>query len=263
VCNGDVLTTLDLRAFVDFHVEHDATATIHLAQVVDPSALGVVPTYDDGEVKAFIEKPAAGTAPTNWINAGTYMLEPSVLERIPPGLATSIERETFPRLLEDRGQVYALATDDYWIDVGTPEKYLEAHADVLGGRMGSPPTPDAREQAPGVWVVGDADLAPAASLEAPVLIGAGVAVAAGARIARSTLGAGAFIGPDAVVDSSVLLAGARIARGGLVRSSILGIDACVEEDASALDFSIVGAGASVPAGTTLTGGRVPVATPAG
>ncbi len=263
VCNGDVLTTLDLRAFVDFHVEHTAAATIHLSQVLDPSALGVVPTYDDGEVKAFIEKPAAGTAPTNWINAGTYVLEPEVLERIPPALATSIERETFPRLLEDRGRVYALATDDYWLDVGTPEKYLEAHADVLGGRMGSPPVPDAREEAPGVWVQGDADLASEASLEAPVLIGEGVAVAAGARVAGSAIGAGSSVGPDAVVDRSVLLSGARLARGALVRESILGIDASVEDGASVLDFSIVGAGAHVPAGTTLTGGRVPVAAPAG
>lgn len=263
VCNGDVLTTLDLGAFVDFHVERGATATIHLSQVEDPSALGVVPTYPDGEVKAFIEKPAPGTAPTNWINAGTYVLEPEVLGRIPPAIATSIERETFPRLLEDRGRVYALATDDYWLDVGTPEKYLEAHADVLAGRMGSPPVPDAREEAPGVWVQGEVDLAAEAWLEAPVLIGAGVAVAAGARVASSTLGPGASVGPDAVVDHSVLLAGARLARGALVRASILGIDASVEEGAAVLDFSIVGAGARVPASTTIAGGRVPVAAPAG
>jgi NDP-sugar pyrophosphorylase family protein len=263
VCNGDILTTLDLRAFVDFHVEHGATASIHLSRVDDPTALGVVPTYPDGEVKAFIEKPAAGEAPTNWINAGTYVLEPEVLGRIPSAMATSIERETFPRLLEDRGRVYALATDDYWLDVGTPEKYLEAHDDVLDGRMGSPPVPDAREEAPGVWVQGRADFGAAASLEAPVLIGEGVAVAAGARIARSTLGPGASVGPDAVVDHSVLLAGAQLARGALVRSSILGIDASVEDGASVLDFSIVGAGARVPANTTLAGGRVPVAAPAG
>ncbi len=263
VCNGDVLTTLDLSAFVQFHVDHSATASIHLARVEDPSALGVVPTYPDGEVKAFIEKPAPGTAPTNWINAGTYVLEPEVLERIPPALATSIERETFPRLLEDRGRVYALGTDDYWLDVGTPEKYLEAHADVLTGRMGMPPTPDAREQAPGVWVQGEVDLADEASLEAPLLIGDGVAVAAGARVAGSALGPGAFIGPDAVVDRSVLLAGARLAHRALVRSSIVGIGASIEDGAEVLDFSIVGAGALVPANTTLTGDRVPVAASAG
>ena len=85
MCNGDVLTTLDLGALVAFHDERGAEATIHLTQVADPSAFGVVPTRDDGEVVAFVEKPPKGKAPTNWINAGTYVLEPSVLERIPSG----------------------------------------------------------------------------------------------------------------------------------------------------------------------------------
>ena len=101
MCNGDVLTTLDLGALVAFHDERGAEATIHLTQVDDPSAFGVVPTRDDGEVVAFVEKPPPGTAPTNWINAGTYVLEPSVLERIPPRLTVSIERETFPRMLDE------------------------------------------------------------------------------------------------------------------------------------------------------------------
>ena len=108
VCNGDVLTGLDLSSLVRFHDEHGADATIHLSQVGDPSAFGVVPTYPDGEVKAFVEKPPRGTAPTNWINAGTYVLEPSVLAAVPPGLTVSIERETFPRMLDRRGRLYAL-----------------------------------------------------------------------------------------------------------------------------------------------------------
>ena len=109
VCNGDVLTGLDLGALVAFHDDRDAEATIHLAQVGDPSAFGVVPTFGDGEVKAFVEKPPPGCAPTDWINAGTYVLEPSIFERIPAGLCVSIERETFPRLLEQRGRLFAMA----------------------------------------------------------------------------------------------------------------------------------------------------------
>ncbi|MEX2268001.1 MAG: NDP-sugar synthase [Acidimicrobiia bacterium] len=259
VCNGDVLTTLDLRAFVEFHVDRDAAATIHLSHVEDPSALGAVPTYPDGEVQAFVEKPKPGTSPSDWINAGTYVLEPEVFARIPAGVAVSIERETIPGLLEERGKVYALGTDDYWLDVGTPQTYLDAHADVLAGRLGLPPVPDAQEASPGVWVQGEIDLT-AATFEAPLLIGAGACFARGARVSASTIGPGAQVGLDAVVDGSVLHARALVADGAVARTSIVGADACVDARASVLDLSIVGAGARVSAGSTLVGGRVPVAT---
>ena len=155
VCNGDVLTGLDLGALVDFHDRRGAEATIHLAEVDDPSRFGVVATFDDGEVKAFVEKPPPGAAPTRWINAGTYVLEPSVLDRIPAGLTVSIERETFPRILEQRRRVFAMPSDAYWIDIGTAEQYLRVHADLLAGRLGRPPVPGAGELAPGVWAQGD------------------------------------------------------------------------------------------------------------
>jgi NDP-sugar pyrophosphorylase family protein len=261
VCNGDVLTTLDLSAFAAFHLERGATATIHLSRVDDPSALGAVATHPDGEVIAFVEKPPPGTAPSNWINAGTYLLEPEVLTSIEPGRAVSIERETFPKLLEERGKVYALATDDYWIDVGTPQTYLLANADVLAGRMGLPPVPDAHEAATGVWTQGDVELGDGATVEPPTLIGAGAVVAAGARVSGSTIGAGAIIEADAVIERAVLHARARVGDGAVVRESIVGADARVEDGAAVLDCSIVGAGARVPGGTTVTGDRVPAAAP--
>ncbi len=154
VCNGDVLTDLDLTALVRFHDERAAEATIALTRVDDPSAFGVVPTRDDGEVVAFVEKPPPGKAPTNWINAGTYVLEPSVLARIPSRLTVSIERETFPRMLDMPRRLFAQHSDAYWIDIGTPRKYFEAHADVLAGRVGLPPAPGAVERAAAVWVQG-------------------------------------------------------------------------------------------------------------
>ena len=258
VCNGDVLTTLDVGRLVAFHSECGAAATIHLTRVEDPSAFGVVPTRSDGEVKAFVEKPPPGAAPTDWINAGTYVLEPSVLERIPRDLTVSIERETFPRMLEQRGQLYAVGTDDYWIDIGTPDKYLQAHADVLAGRMDLPPVPDALEQTPGVWVQPGASVADEAFLEAPVLVGDGASVEPGARVAGSTLGPGCRVARDAVVVSSVLLAGACLEHGARVWSSIVGPDALVGEGASVLDHSVLGAGAHVGAGTTVARVRVPV-----
>src|SRR5207344_2786268 len=100
VANGDVLTDLDVGALVAFHRSRSAEATIHLIGVDDPSAFGVVATDGHGRVERFIEKPAPGTAPTNQINGGTYVLEPSVLQRVPAGQKLSIERVTFPALVE-------------------------------------------------------------------------------------------------------------------------------------------------------------------
>lgn len=263
VCNGDVLTTLDLSALTRFHADSGAEATIHLTRVEDPSAFGVVPTYPDGEVKAFVEKPPRDAAPTDWINAGTYVLEPSVLDRIPVDLNVSIERETFPRMLDERGRLFAHGTDDYWIDIGTADTYLQAHADAIIGRIGTPPAPDAHETASGVWVQGTALVDEGALVEPPVLLGGGVTIAKGARVAASTIGPGCEIGRDAVVEESVLLGGARLAHGARVHESILGPDSVLDDGAAVLDRSIVGARGRVGARTTLVRGRVPVPAAAG
>jgi NDP-sugar pyrophosphorylase family protein len=256
VCNGDVLTTLDLGALVRFHDARGAEATICLTQVGDPSAFGVVPTRDDGEVVAFVEKPPKGRAPTNWINAGTYVLEPSVLQRIPERLPVSIERETFPRMLDDPKRMYAMASDAYWIDIGTPEKYLQAHADVLAGVLGRDPRPGARETAKGIWVHGDAHVDAEARLEAPVLLGDGARVAAGARVAGSVIGARANIGAGARVLRAVVHDGGSLEAEAEVIDSVLGRGATLGAGAIASDHTIVGAGAGLGAGARASGARV-------
>ncbi len=257
VCNGDVLTELDLSALMHFHSERGAEATIHLARVPDPSAFGVVPTHPDGEVKAFVEKPPPGRAPTDWINAGTYVLEPSVLDRIAPRLSVSIERETFPRMLEGPGRLFAYPSDAYWIDIGTVEKYLEAHADLLAGRLGRHAFPsDAVERAPGLWVQGEVSVAADARIEAPVLVGAGSAIGSGARVARSVLGAGCAVGAGSEVLRSVLLGGARLATGAEATDAVVGPDAVLESGVIASDHTIVGPAAVVRAGSKISGGRV-------
>jgi NDP-sugar pyrophosphorylase family protein len=228
VCNGDVLTDLDLTGLVRFHDEHGAEATIALTRVDDPSAFGVVPTRDDGEVVAFVEKPPPGRAPTNWINAGTYVLEPSVLRRIPPRLTVSIERETFPRMLDTPRRLFAQHSDAYWLDIGTPRKYAEAQADVLAGKLGLPPAPGAREQQPGVWVQGDVDVDPDARLRAPVLLGHGARVGSGADVSESVIGPGATIDPGARVLCSVLLAGARVGADDKAVDVVVAPDARLE-----------------------------------
>jgi NDP-sugar pyrophosphorylase family protein len=256
VCNGDVLTTLDLGALVRFHVERDAAATIHLTRVDDPSAFGVVPTRDDGSVVAFVEKPPPGTAPSDWINAGTYVLERSVLERIPQGLTVSIERETFPKMLDDHAGLYALGTDDYWLDIGTPDKYLQAHTDTITGRVGLPPVAGAEEIAPGVWAQPDVEVAADATVHAPALLGSHAVVGAGASLENACIGARGVVGEGAIVRDAVVLDGARVGAGARVEGSIVGIDATVGERADVTDCSIVGPGSTVANEATLAGARL-------
>ena len=256
VCNGDVLTSLDLDAMVRFHDEQGAEATISLTQVEDPSAFGVVPTQADGGVIAFVEKPPPGKAPSNWINAGTYVLEPSFLRRIPPRLNVSVERETFPRMLAQPGLLFGYQSDAYWLDIGTPEKYLQAHIDALAGRLTHPPAPGAREVAAGVWLQGDARIEPEARVEAPVLIGDGALIEAGARVRASVLGKAAVVEARADLDGAVLHAGARVSHGGSVHESVVGAYAVLKPDVSLSAETIVGAGATVPSGTRMSGGRV-------
>jgi len=228
VVNGDVLTDLDVSALWKFHQEHGAEGTIALTPVEDPSRYGVVPIDDDGRVQAFIEKPPAGQAPSRWINAGTYVLEPSVLERIPVGRRVSIERETFPRMVAD-GTLYALQSDAYWVDAGTPETYLQAQLDLIDG------------------VRGEAE----------------PAVAPSAKIASTAVVEHAIVMADAVVESgaevvdSAVLPGARVCAGAVVRRSIVGPGAAVGEGARLDDLSVVGEGTVIEPGAVLHGARVP------
>jgi mannose-1-phosphate guanylyltransferase len=254
VVNGDVLTDVDTTALVAFHRSHGAAATIHLKAVADPSRFGVVPTDDDGRVLEFVEKPPAHSAPTNLINAGTYVLEPEVLARIPAGRRVSVERETFPALAAE-GAVFAMASDAYWLDTGTPAAYLEANADLLNGTRPGPPAPGARQVSPGVWSLG----APVVTgeLSPPSLVGDEVHVMADATVIASVLGARSVVAGGARVEGSVLLPGARVGAGAVVSGSILGRNSVVAEGCTLGAVTVVGDGMVVAAGTRLVDARVP------
>jgi NDP-sugar pyrophosphorylase family protein len=221
VCNGDVLTTLDLTEMVAFHDDHGGEATIHLCRVDDPSAFGVVPTRPNGEVMAFVEKPPAGRAPSHWINAGTYVLEPSVLERIAPRLTVSVERETFPRMLERPGNLFALQSDAYWIDIGTPEKYTQVHRDIMDGRYQAPPFGG---QQPGhVFRADGARVEDGAVVEGPCFLDADTVVRAGAYVGPySVLGHGCVIEEQARVTGSIVWATGRVGQEASITDAIAG-----------------------------------------
>lgn len=227
VLNGDVLTDLDVAALVEFHRATGAEASIALHRVDDPSAFGVVPTDDQGRVVAFVEKPPRDEAPTDLINAGTYVLEPSVLDSIPDGRQVSIERETFPALVE-RGSLFAMAAETYWLDTGTPELYVRANLDVIGGR---------RQGASALAVAGD--------------------VAGSATVVDSVVGVGSSVGADASVSGSVVMNGVSIGVGAVVADSILMDGVVVGDGATVTDGSVIGAGERIQSGTTISAKRIP------
>lgn len=229
--NGDVLTDVDLGEILRFHRDRRAVATIVLTPVEDPSAYGVVPTDGDGRVQGFIEKPPREEAPTNLINAGVYVFEPSVLDRIPAAEVWSAERALFPDLVAAGEPVYALGTDAYWMDIGTPEKYLQANLDALSGRYRTSAVPS---PGPGVCVMGrGARVDPDAQVSSACL-GPGAVVEAGAVVNEAVLLGGAAVGGGAHVTRSILGAGAVVAPGARVAGAAIGDEGIVhvnEEDA--------------------------------
>ena len=226
VANGDVLTDLDIAALVEFHRRNGAEATLHLTPVEDPSAFGVVDCDQVGRVQRFIEKPPPGTSPSNLINAGTYVFEPAVIDRIADGRKVSVEREIFPLIVAE-GKLWAMATDDYWVDTGQPDLYLRANLDLIGGRRAMHSR--AEGIAPGS-VIGD-DV----SIEDAV-IAAGATVGDGASVAHSVVLAGAHIGVGATISHSVVMG--HIGDGALVSNCVVGADAIVADGESRSDERI-------------------------
>ena len=228
VANGDVLTDLDIAALVDFHREHSAEATVHLIAVDDPSSFGVVVTDNEGRVQRFVEKPAPGTAPSTMINGGTYVLEPSVLRRIPAGQKVSIERVTFPEVVAG-GRLFAMPTNDYWLDAGNPGLYLQANLDLLDGTR---------------------------PRHASVAIHHGARVDVSARVTNSIVADGVTVGAGAWVSDCVLLAGAVVGDRAVVANSV--IMGKIGEDANVVQC-VLGLRGRVAPGERLSGEHRPPA----
>ncbi|MGH9169319.1 MAG: sugar phosphate nucleotidyltransferase [Acidimicrobiales bacterium] len=253
VMNGDILTDFDAADLVRFHAARSAEASVYLTPVEDPSAFGVVVTDEGGAVSAFIEKPAPGTAPTNLINAGVYVLEPSVLERIPAGRRVSIERETFPAVVAGNG-LFAMASDAYWLDCGTHAKYLDAQLDILRGLRTAGSRPALPEVAPGVFVAADARVEGA--LPGVAYVGAGAVIEAGAVVADAVVLGGATIRAGAVVERSVVMAGCVVDEGSVVEDSIIGPGAVVGSQAKLTALTVVRGGCEVRQGAVHEGEKI-------
>ena len=204
VFNGDVMTQIDLAEVLRLHRERKAKATIVLTPVDNPTAYGLVETDADGNVRRFLEKPKPEEITCDTINAGVYVLEPETFDRIPKDTAWSIERSYFPSLVE-RGETFvAYVYRGYWIDIGTPEKYVQVHRDIMDRRFLAEPVRRAARAGRCV-VAPDAKIEDGADVEGPCFIDEGAVVKAGARIRPySVIGRNSVIEEDAVVDGAII-----------------------------------------------------------
>jgi mannose-1-phosphate guanylyltransferase len=231
IFNGDILSGLDIRALIARHRDRDAAVTLHLTEVEDPRAFGVVPIDAAGQVTAFLEK--TPDPPTNLINAGCYVFRRSVIDEIPAARPVSVERETFPGLLAAGVPIAAYADSTYWLDLGTPAAFVRGSRDLVQGRIASSALPGPTGEA---------------------LVLGGASVAADAKLCGgATVGAGAVVGSGATVDGAVLFDGSSVGAGAVVRDSVVGRDAVICAGVQ-LEGVVIGDGARIEAGNELRAG---------
>jgi NDP-sugar pyrophosphorylase family protein len=224
VFNGDVLTEVDLGAVIALHRERKAKATIVLTPVENPSAYGLVETDAVGNIQRFLEKPDPQQITCNTINAGIYVLEPDTFDRIPSDTAWSIERSYFPSLIERGDTFVAYVYKGYWIDIGSPEKYIQVHRDIMDRRYHMPPfSGDAPANGARGCVSPTARVEEGAVLEGPCFVDADAVIKAGARIGPySVIGRHCHIDEHASIERSIIWSDTRVSQEATVRDSILG-----------------------------------------
>ena len=247
--NGDVLTDIDLTAQIAQHEATGAVGTLALVPVDDPTAYGLVPLNEDRSVRGFVEKPAADQIDTNLISAGAYVLERSVLDLIPPGRSVSIEREVWPRLVG--AGLYGFPADAYWLDIGTPERYLQGTFDILEGNVKTAVTerlgPTFVDVAEHVQV--DGRIVP------PALVERGCRVKAGAHIGSLVvLGEGVTVGEGSTIERAVVLNGTEIGPRCTLRDCIVAAGVRIGEGSTVSDGAVIGEGVTIGARNVLSRG---------
>jgi mannose-1-phosphate guanylyltransferase len=249
--NGDVLTDLDLSALIELHEERDATATLALYPVDDPSAYGLVRRAEDGEITEFLEKPEPDQINTDEISAGAYVLERSVLELIPEDREVSIEREVFPKLVGEG--LYGRRLPGYWMDIGTPQRYLQASWDILERRVET--EVGERLDADGLLVEPGTAVDDRAEITAPGFIESHTSIGADVRVGPlAVIGPGCEIAERAAIERSALLRGCRLGAGAQVTGAILAAGVEVGSEARVGEGAVVGEGARIAAGAEVSEG---------
>jgi mannose-1-phosphate guanylyltransferase len=243
VFNGDVLSGADLGQLLEYHQTNQADVTLHLVRVSDPRAFGCVPT-EDGRVTAFLEK--TEDPPTDQINAGSYVFERNIIERIPRGREVSVEREVFPSLLADPDvKVYGYVDATYWRDMGTPEDFVRGSSDLVRGIAPSPALHGHR----GEQLVHDgAAVAPGALVIGGTAVGRGAEIGAGVRLDGSVIFDGVKVEAGSVIERSIIGFGVRIGPRALIRDGVIGDGADIGARCELLRGARVWPGISIPDG---------------
>ena len=245
VLNGDIFTDIDLGRMMRLHDKNRAVASLALTPVEDPTLYGVVETDSEGRVKRFVEKPPRDKVTTNMINAGIYILEPGILSCITPDTFSMFERDVFPPLLEEGQVIYGYPFQEYWIDIGTPEKYLKLHQDLLPRYVGNE----------GIRFEGESFVHSLARIEGPALIGEGCFIDRNAILRGPVvLGVRCRVQEGAVVEGAVLWRDCQIGEGARLRNCLLACRCRVGEDSEIQDDCVLGDDVSSGKGSELSPG---------
>jgi len=244
VLNGDILTEIDLTTMIRRHQEIKPKVSIALTPVDNPTIYGVVETDASDRVKRFVEKPSWDKVTSNMINAGIYILEPEVLQHVPPSTFTMFENYLFPLLLDMGEPVLSYPSDAYWIDIGTPEKYLKANQDLLLRRGNE-----------NVRTMGESDIHPRANIEEPVLIGENCIIGQDTHLKGPVvLGPGCEINEGSVIEGSVLWQGVTVGKGAVLKNCIACAHSYIQEDCHVLDNCVLGDNVTVATGLKMAKG---------
>jgi mannose-1-phosphate guanylyltransferase len=245
VLNGDILTDIDLSRMMRLHQENRAVASLALTPVEDPTIYGVVETDGEGRVRRFIEKPSRDKVTTNMINAGIYILEPDILSHITPGTFSMFERDVFPPLLKKGQVVYGYSFLDYWIDIGTPDKYLKLHHDLLRRQVGNKR----------IEFEGESFVHSSAQIEGPAIIGEGCSIDRDCIVrGRAVLGARCRVEEGAAVEGAVLWQDCEIDKGARLRNCVVACRCHVGEDSEIPNGCVLGDDVLIEKGSKLSQG---------
>lgn len=253
VFNGDILTDLDLTAMWNSHTEREASVSIALTPVEDPTAYGIVETENDGMVKRFIEKPSWDAVTTNMINAGTYILNANVLRHVPRNEHFMFERGLFPLLVQMGDPVFGYPSDAYWIDIGTPQKYMKVHHDLLHGRVAT--VFPGKQVAEGVWVGNGTTIDPSARLAGPIVIGDNCTIGGNTRIVGPViLGSGCKIGNEVEIEDAVIWKETRIGNHVTIKTCVLAERNTIADNVFAINGCVTGDNVTIGSGNRLDAG---------
>ena len=241
VFNGDVLTQVDLAAVIALHRDRRAKATIVLTPVDNPTAYGLVETDADSNIRRFLEKPKPDEITCDTINAGIYVLEPDTFDRIPKDTPWSIERSFFPSLIEQGESFVAYVYRGYWIDIGTPEKYMQVHRDMMDGRFTAYRAAPFAARPSAAWISPEARIEDGAIVEGPCFIDEATIVRPGARIGPySVVGRHCHIEEHAAIERAIVWANSRVSQEATVRNSILGRHCHIGRNAAVDNGTVLG-----------------------